>query len=282
MTSVSVANNKNSMRNFLILSLLSYSLLSGKLLANDPDARTLREKTFVRDNTFCHLGEKKVEIEIRGFDQYTDPQDARYGDKVFSVRDKVYRLLPLAKDNIGRYRLLLGEDPHCSKSLSLKRNAQELTVFFLKDNRPFPDLLTLLHYDFSGSARTEETAYPMKEALVEGGKLFFSSVSGKSVPDLKKVRLKGQEYTVTFQELPVWYVYDGKNFRVDQMKTYHRFDQLHFFPTREDFEAFFQWDADAGKYRLHGHVAAVNAALREKCLARTITDKDWRCRKKSN
>lgn len=270
------------MRNILILSLFSFTLLSEKLLANDPDARTLREKTYVRDNTFCHLGEKKVEIEIRGFDQYTDRQDARYGNKVFSVRDKVYRLLPLAKDNIGRYRLLLGEDPHCSKSLALKRNAQELTVFFLKDNRPFPDLLTLLHYDFSGSARAEETEYPVKEALVEGGKLFFSSVSDKSVPDLKKVSIKGREYTVTFQELPVWYVYDGKSFRVDQLKTYQRFEQPHFFPTKEDFEAFFQWDTDAGMYRMHGLVAAVNVVLKEKCLARNITDKDWRCRKKSN
>lgn len=267
-------------KSFLILFLLIFFAATSSF-ASEFATRNLKEKTYVRDNSYCRLGNQKIEIEIRGYDQYTTPQDASYGEKTFGVLDKKYILLPLGKDNIGRYRLLKGKDQHCSKSLSIKKEDNTLSLFFLKDNRPFPDLLSVLHYDFrDSSSKAEETRFPVKGAIVKDGMLLFSSWNGNIKSEMKKVTIKEKEFSASSRELLVWISYDGKSFKIDPEKTYQDFELKTFFKDQNDFNSFFQWDAIKAVFNQELFIVAVNVKRKEKCISMKFLDKNWRCLRK--
>src|SRR5690606_22844212 len=93
----------------------------------------LYASTYSHDNSFCRLTDSRIELQIRSTDKYAEAGDINYGEYPFLLLNKVPYKLNLNND-IGRYRLIEARQNHCSKSLAMVFNPDELTLFYAQDN----------------------------------------------------------------------------------------------------------------------------------------------------
>lgn len=247
--------------------------------SDDFAARALLDKSFVRDNSYCVFGKSKIEIEIRGLDQFTAPQDAGYGEHIFLVRNGMRTLLPINKRPMGRYRFLSGTTNNCTKSLMLKLDAR-IIFFFLKDSRPFLDTLSAVIYTpDSGKTEVVETGFGVVKALVANDRMKFSSA--KSLDPLAggKVKISGKEFLYVRKKLVPWYFYDGKSFAIDAETTFKNFEFNEFFKDFSDFAHSFEWDKSSTRFKIQEFSHAVRHATKESCLSVGSESTKWRCEK---
>lgn len=265
---------------FLMCSLLTLLFLFWvpSAFSEDFETRTLIDKSFVRDNSYCVFGKSKLEIEIRGLDQFTAPQDAGYGEHIFLVKNGKRTILPINERPIGRYRLLTGTTNNCTKSLMLKLDARVI-FFFLKDSRPFLDTLSAVIYTpDSGKTEVVETTFGVVKAIVENNQLKFSSAKSLDPLGGGKVKITGKEFLYVRKKLAPWYIYDGKSFTVDPESTFKNFQFNAFFKGLSDFTQSFEWDKSANKFKIPEFSQAVRHATKESCLSIGAGRTNWRCK----
>lgn len=240
------------------------------------DSETLLDKTFSHDNSYCtHFG-KKVEFEVRSLEKYTLPGDSEYGEYVFAKSDNKKYLMPVNKDNLGSYRLFKGHSPHCTKSLALPLNDQVLAVFFLKDNRPMVDTLSILYVDFKTmNAKFRDTEYTTSEGSVANGEFSFPHTRYRPSLRMGKTQIKNNEYIYQEKDFITWYLYDGKNFKKDSKKSFEVFELKHLFGTLSQYEA----DTE----NISSYFMAVNHQKQVRCMAlprlnsSKVENLDWKC-----
>lgn len=275
------------MNTFLLTLLTSIVfLVSNQSLAEDFQTRILIDKTFVHDNSYCRLNNKSVEIEIRSFDKYTEPGDSEYGEHVFALQAGKKRLLPLNKDNVGRYKLFKGRSDYCSKSLALPVNDDVLAIFFLRDNRPLGDLLSVLFYNLKTfEIKLIETVYSTDRATIQQGKFKFPLLHKKKESPLGKVTINEIEFIFQERSIRPWLVLNGETFQIDNVQSYEKSELQKHFQTQNDFEKNFAWDQKTKEYLLNKYYYAINHKEKVECLAvpydkkMDLSSHKWRCQK---
>lgn len=263
--------------------LLAFFLYLSPALALDFETRVLIDKTFVHDNTYCQLGGKKLEIEIRSFEKYTHQKDLEYGDHVIVIQDKKYISLPINETLIGRFKLLKGKDKNCSKALSIKLDNSKLIFFLLKDNRPLKSsLLTVLYNLETQKSIASETEFNTEDGFIEDGVLKFSSSETQLSSSLGNVKIRNKEFVYIQKNLDLWYRFDGKNFTFDSAATESSFKYKNLLKNKK-FAEFFKWDASKKRYRYDSFFHAVNHSSKEECIGirnenkKDIDSIDWIC-----
>ena len=265
----------NKCKSQLFLFILFFFSMSSSF-ATDFGVRALIDKTYVRDNSYCKFQEKKFEIEIRSFDQYTTPADASYGEHFFLVQNGNYKLIPSNKSLLGRYRFLKGKDTNCTKSLSIRHPDNGLSIFFLKDIRPLHDTLAVVtYYPASQSFTVEDTNYGVVKAFSTEKLLWFSSTDIPHPVKVGKVRIKGQDYIFVRKKLISWFVYDGSKFTFDLEMTFKNFEYKKFFKQSADLKkAFFPANTKPKEY----YSIATRPQTKLECFSMDFPEShNWEC-----
>lgn len=225
--------------------------------------------TYPRDNTFCQFDNRIVEIKIRGFDQYTQMTEGFYGERLFLLKENKKIQIQTNDNGIGRYRLVQGGSEHCGKALSIKVARDEIAIFLAKDNRPFPDTLSVLYFNFSsGLYEMINTSRPVTEAFVKENKLNLKLKSDPCKITTGKTIIDDQLYQYAQSDFESWSTFDGSHFVLDRAKTFNHYDGKKFYSSEEDF---FSAKGDHSQVKI-----AVNHQLKRKCLS-FGPDGSWKC-----
>lgn len=217
-------------------------------------------QSYSHDNTYCRLGKQRIEIEVRSSEKYTSPEEAEYGEfLLIKNQDKVQKVV-LGSHRIGRYRLLKGESANCSKALSLPMNEEQLAIFFLKDNKPFKDNLTILKYNFTTREFSSiETQYLTDKARIQDKKLVFESAAEDIEKRSGLVTIQNKKHNYIEKSIEPWMSYNGRYFRLDEAVTYMEFEWKHLFP---DTKSFFQYMKRKKKF-----IIARNFEAKSTCIS---------------
>ena len=259
---------------FVIFTLFFFSLSASAL---DFGSRVLLDKTFVRDNSYCRIQNKRMEIEIRSFQQYSSFDEAEYGEHAFLIQGDKYLLLPLNEKLIGRYKLLKGEDKNCSKSLSMQTGKSGLVFFFLKDNRPFLETLSMIHYDnTTGEVDIKETSLSVQKAWMKDNILHIYSHESLSDPELGKVRISDKEFIYNEKPFGVIYTFDGKTIAMNSTKSFESFPYKKIIKDAAEFEKVFKWNSSRQVFEVKKFHYAVHMNSRQECI-RPEASADWLC-----
>lgn len=217
-------------------------------------------QSYSHDNTYCRLGERSIEIEVRSSEKYTLPDEAEYGEFIMIKNQDKTLKVALDPQKIGRYRLLKGESANCSKALSLPMNEEQLAIFFLKDNKPFKDKLLVLNFNFKTSEFSRfESPYMTDTARIQDGKLYFESAAEDCEKKSGHVVIQDKKHNFIEKELEPWISYDGRSFKLDESLTYMEFEWKHLFP---DAKSFFQHMKRKKKF-----IIATNFEAKSTCIS---------------
>lgn len=261
-------------------------MLASSVMAGDFQTRALIDKTYVRDNSYCRLNNKTIELEVRSFDKYTEVGDSEYGEHIFALQSGKPILLPLNHDNLGSYRLFKGKSDYCSKSLAISAGEDVLALFFLKDNRPLGDTLSVLFYNVKTTkAQLLETAYSTESGIIDHGKLKFQLLQKNIAPQLGKIKIEGSDFIFHEKSIRPWLVLEGRVFVTDNFLTYERSEIKKHFINQNEFERNFGWNPKSKKFLLRPYYYAINHQLKVECLAvpykkkMDLSTHKWKCRK---
>jgi len=253
--------------------------------AYDFQTRLLIDKTYVHDNSYCHLNQKRIEIEIRSFDKYTEMNDSEYGEYTFIMHSGKQILLPLNQNNLGKYRLFKGKSAHCTKSLAISMDKDVLALFFLKDNRPLGDTLSIVLYNVNNQeTKLIETSHRPLHGFEADNKIKFQLRPILRTPLFGKLVLNGKNYIYQEKYIKPWMTFNGQEFEVDTELSFERAEIKGHFSNRIDFERHFAWNHNQRAYQLDKYLYAVNHELKEECLAfpfeakKDLTQHKWECK----
>ena len=159
-----------------------FLLLLASLGFAEIDVRNLKDKTFTRDNTFCTIGKKRLQIQIRGVSSHTEVGEGKYGDWIFFYPEENQpQVLPLNSNQLSKYRLFEGTSQKsvCTKSYGFLLDNDKIAILFLEENRPFLDKLSLQMFDAktSGPMEVVDTGLMTDAAeAIKGGFIFRSYI----------------------------------------------------------------------------------------------------------
>lgn len=250
------------------------------------DSSNAWEKSFPRDNTFCSIGNQRVEISIRGSQNNIEPKERGYGDLVFyTLPGKKPKLLELNKHKSDTYRLFLDKDTSCSKSHGHPLNSSTFLVLLLKENKPYKDLLAIHQFDQKTLQPKEfiETNYPTDMAIRIKDGFAFRTKNGADQTEVGQVRLGGEDYVFQENALPLWINYTNKGFEIDPELTFSNLPWKDFMTDENEFKSLFGWNPSEKKFSHEMIYFAVNHKLKKNCIL--ITNKkqkingseNWRC-----
>lgn len=258
-------------------------LLSTSVMAADKD---LLEKTYRRDNSFCNVGGKRLEILVRGDTSHTEPKERMWGEHVLA-RETSGRIFKLpVNQRSGLYRLFSGNPSSCTKSIGTPQGERFL-VLFQKLNSPHKHQLVIQYLNAKTLAPEETlyTDYRSDEAQVSHGSLYFRSFPpARQDIEMGKVVIQGKTYLYQDHVFPIWMGFSQGSFFIEPQKTFEDFSYKSFFPGFEEFKRASLWDEekkDFGNRRLY---VAVNHASKTRCVLllpqkKQLTGDDpWVCR----
>jgi hypothetical protein len=236
-----------------------------------PSARNLAEKTYTRDNTFCHMGKKRIEIQIRSFNKFTEPKEKGYGENFFYVPLKKEKLLELNKDQLNSYRFFKGIDSLCSKSLGFLIKPHTLAILFLKENRPDEDKLTLQLFDIKSAlpGKIIETDYMVDAAEAYEDGFIFRTLQLRSGTTLGKLKIAGQDFIYQDRQFSYWMKYGPSGFEMKPGISFEKFQWKAYFKEEKDFLEATGWDESEKKFKNHYLYIAINHALKKECILLT-------------
>lgn len=264
-----------------IFLLLLMSLAHGEAL----DVRSLNEKTYTRDNTYCHLGKQILEIQIRSHARHTESVEKAYGEYIFSYKKKKSKILPLNVDRLDNYRFFPGRGTLCSKSLGFLIDKERLAVLFLKENRPFMDKLSLQLLDIKTTQALEviETPFTTDKAQAAPGGFIFRTYAERHGLEMGKVKIQETEYFFQDRDFPYWMKYTGENFEAEPSASYRHSPWKKYFKDEQDYLSATGWDAIDKKFKNAMLYIAVNHKDKKQCLLLSPTkikisgSENWRC-----
>lgn len=253
--------------------------------AESIDVRSLNEKTYVRDNTYCHMGKRTLEIEIRGDSRHTESVEKAYGEYLFSYKRKKPKLLPLNVDRLHSYRLFAGRDTLCSKSFGYQLDKDKLAVLFLKENRPFMDKLSLQIFDMNTTepVAVVETEYTSDKTQVVSGGFIFRTYAERQGLEMGSVKIQGTEYFFQDRDFPYWMKYTNAGFETAVAESFTNSPWKKYFKDEQDYIATTGWDSAEKKFKNSVLYIAVNHKEKKECLllmpskTKISGSETWRC-----
>lgn len=261
-----------------ILALL-FSLVS---FATDQDTF---EKTYPRDNSFCQIGDKRIEIMVRGFQSHTEPKERMWGEHVFTrMGEGRPKKIPVTNES-GLYRLFQGNPSSCTKTVGTILNGK-FAVFFQKLNSPHKHQLVVQYIDAKNlnALETIHTPYLSDKAMVtKDGVIFRTHPLARQDIEMGKVTINGSKYLYQDHVFPVWMKLDKDGFASDLAVTYENFTYKSFFKTQDDFKTHSGWQDLAGLFSKTTLYVAINHESKSKCILllnskKALTgDEGWVC-----
>jgi len=264
-----------------------FFLLMSLAFANGDEVRNLIEKTFTRNNTYCKIGNERIEIQVRGVNSKTEPGEKKYGEHIFYYQNELPKILPLNKDGLANYRFFEGESPICSKSLGFQVDKNLIAVLFLKENNPHRDTLTLqvFNNDTITPDKVIDTEYLTEKAEIFDGGFIFDSYLERTKIQMGKIKIQEIEYTYQDRDFPIWISYNKFGFSISPEKTFSEFPFNKLFKDQNDFLNEIQWNDKEKKIQNNILFVAVNHKLKKECILITgqghkVTGSEtgWRCR----
>ena len=261
-------------------------ILGSTLTFAASEATNLFEKSFARDNTFCHNKTGRIEISIRGGSRFIEPVERGFGEYLFTRTDrKKITALELNSLRSDSFKFFPGVSPFCSKGQGYQIDDNTLAVLFLKENKPFKEKLVIQLFDFKALTPKEyvETNYSTNKAKkIEGG-FAFNSFAERLDTDMGKVTIDGVSYTYQDREFPQWVGYTAKGFETLPSLTFQQFTWKEGFKDETEFLTLTGWDAKQKRFVNEFLYIAVNHAVKKGCLLFTKEKKKfdgtegWRC-----
>lgn len=261
----------------ILLTLPLYAKINSKLLL---------EKSFPRDNTYCSVNGKKIELLIRGEAKFTELKDNGYGELIFyKSHKKKPKLLINDHFRSETYKLFHGNNVICSKSHAFYLDENTLTLLLLKEDRPFKDKLALQLFDKEtltpkAFIQTEFTADKAKK--IENG-FAFRTYKEAYKRDAGKIEIKEETYIYHQKEFPTWMNYTSKGVKISFDLTYESFPWKNYFKDPEDFKVSTGWNPIENKFTHEVIYFAINHSSQKSCLLilekiQKLEGKEaWRC-----
>ena len=254
--------------------------------AESPDVRSLSEKTFTRDNTFCMIGGDRRELQLRSHSQRSEMGEKKYGDHAFYYLQEKPTLLPLNVDKLNSYRFFPGVSKVCSKTIGYQLDEKSIAVLFLKENRPFMDKLSLQL--FNARTAMPELAVDSgftsdKTEPVPGGFLFRTYADRQGL-EMGSVKIQDSDYFFQDRDFPIWKKYTRQGFEVVPSVSFEKFQWKTHFKDQTDFLTVAGWNEAEKKFTSTVLYLAVNHQLKKQCILLTLTktkltgQEQWRCR----
>jgi len=251
------------------------------------DLRSLKAKTYTRDNTYCLLGGKRLEIEIRSEAPHTEPKEKNYGEYVlyYPKVKKKGTLLPLGEDKLNSYRLFAGRGTKCSKSYGYSLDSKKLAVLFLKENRPFMDKLSLQIFN-SDSAAPEsiiETDYKSDLTVGIDNGFIFRTYADRQGLEMGTVKINDVEFFFQDRDFPIWMKYTLQGFEVTPSESFQRYPWKQYFKTEKEFLESAGWTDTEKKFKNTVQYIAVNHKGKKECVllmpqkTKLSGSETWRC-----
>lgn len=265
---------------YLLLFLLSFAAVSGTESAN------LYEQSYPRDNAFCMLNKKRIEIQIRGMNKFTEPAERGYGEYIFFRLDRNKpKLMELNKLRSDSFRFFSGISPVCSKNHGYKVDPTTVALLFLKENRPFKDKLVIQLFDTETlrPKETLETEYMSDKAKKMPDGFAFSTFRELHNPEIGKVTIDGNSYIYQEKDFAVWVRYSKTGFEQEPELTFERFNYKKVFPRKEDFLDAAGWNKTEKKFTRLILYHATNHALKMSCILlieskqKPLGNEAWKC-----
>lgn len=268
--------------NFLFIFLLSFAYA-------DVASEDLFEKTWPRDNSFCALHKKRVEILIRGQNKFVETKEYGYGEYAFfrvgpEETDKAYKM-PLNHFESGLYKFFKGTNSSCSKSLGYPLKDGKFAILFLKQNRPYGHKLVIQIFDFKKMRPLDviETNLVTRKVYSTSQGFIFKTVTERTDMDMGKVKIEGSEYIYQDRSFPLWMNFDSSGMSLDPSITYKKLPWRKYFKDEADFIKSASWDAKEKVFKNSIAYIAVNHTLKRKCVyfssakIKPAGTEDWRC-----
>lgn len=247
-------------------------LLSTAALASDKDSF---EKTYPRDNTFCLVDGKRVEIMIRGDQSHTEPKERMWGEHVFARlgTQTPYRL-PVTERS-GLYRLFQGNPSSCTKSIGTM-NDGKFMILFQKLNSPHKHQLVIQYLDPVSLKPVEHEYSPYladKVLIRNNGLVMRTHAKARSEIQMGKVQINGKKFIYQDHEFPVWISVTGKESVIDPQLTFENFRYRSFFKTSADFNLMAGWNENTKSFKNNILYVAINHQTKTKCVVMLETVK---------
>jgi hypothetical protein len=252
-----------------------------------PDSKLTFDKSYPRDNTFCHFKNKRVELLIRGSQKFTEPNERGYGEFIF-LRNLPVRIPMLMKLNTSRadtFKLFLGTSPQCSKSHGYMIGNDLIAVLLQKENRPFKDKLVIQLFDANSMTPKEsiETNFPTDRATFMPDGFAFRVLAENHNPEMGRVMIAGEKFIYQEKTFPEWISYSLKGFEIKDNLTFDKFPWRNAFKDQRDFNEVTGWNEKDKKFTKKIVYLAVNHKLKKECLLfiaakqKIHGSEAWRC-----
>jgi hypothetical protein len=243
------------------------------------------EKTFPRDNTFCYHKGKRVEILIRGYNKFTEPNERGFGEYFFFREKDKAKLMDINDLRSDSYKLFAGENTLCTKSLAYVIDQNTIAVLLLKENRPFKEKLAIQFLDANTMAPKQylETEFVTDKASKRPDGFAIRTWAESLDKDMGKVKIADQDYIYQEREFPKWVGYSIKGFETLPQNTFENFPWKRFFTDEADFLTTTGWNATDKKFTKDLLYVAVNHKMQKRCVYVTNTKhkitgvEAWRC-----
>jgi hypothetical protein len=246
--------------------------LVSSVFATGWEARSLKESTYGRDNTFCQVGDKRIQIEIRSAASQTESVEKKYGESLFYYREDDQKsepkLLPLNQEKLNTYRLFEGESPLCSKSQGFAIGPDKVAVLFLKENRPFKDKLALQLFQTKtgGPINAVDTEYMVDKALSTTDGFLFRTHVDRLGLESGKTKIQDINYTYQDRDFSYWMKYSTTGFAVMPSESFQQFQWKDSFQSEAKFLEFSGWNEKEKMFKNSVLYVAVNYKLKKECI----------------
>lgn len=250
------------------------------------EIRALREKTFTRDNTYCQMDKKRVEIQIRSDSSNTENKKDRYGEYIFFYPLTEGELLSVNEDKLHNYRFFSGENTLCSKSRGYLIDKDRLAVLFLKENRPFRDKLSFQVFDIKNARPMNviDTDFTVDSAELFPDGFLFRTYAERVEQDMGHITINNSKFFFQDRDFSIWMKYTGaKGFEISPAESFQKFSWIKHFKDEKDFLAASGWDPVEKKFKNSVLYVAVNHKENKECVLlspikiKMTGNENWRC-----
>ena len=246
--------------------------LVSSVFASGWETRSLKESTYSRDNTFCQMGNKRIQIEIRSAAPQTESVEKKYGDTLFYYREDDQKsepkLLPLNQEKLNTYRFFEGKSTLCSKSQGFAVGPDKLAVLFLKENRPFKDKLALQLFNTKSQEpeNAVDTEFMVDKTLITTDGFLFRTHADRLGLESGKTKIQDIDYTFQDRDFSFWMKYSTSGFAVMPSESFQQFQWKDYFQSEAEFLEFSGWNEKEKMFKNSVLYVAVNYKLKKECI----------------
>lgn len=264
---------------------ISLLLLISSAFSQTTDVRSLVEKTYTRDNTYCRMSKERVEIQIRSDDELTESNETNYGEYILYYKNKQPVVLPLNFDRLSNFRFFSGRETTCTKSLGYMLDKDKLAVLFLKENRPFKDKLAIQIFDATTLLPGEalDTDYMTDKTEATPGGFLFRTYAERQSLEMGSIKIQDTEYFFQDREFSYWMKYSKNGFEIEPKESFSHSPWKRYFKDEKDFLSATGWDPTSKKIANSILYVAVNHKQKKKCVllmpakTKISGSETWRC-----